>query len=71
MHYYTAPGLVWDALFKKTGEKIELITDIDKYMFFEKGKRGRISMICNRLGKANNKYMKENHNEKEENKWIS
>ena len=58
LHYFTAPGLAWDALFKKTGEKIELITDLDKYMFFEKGKRGGISMIVNRLGQANNKYMK-------------
>ena len=45
LHYFTAPGLAWDALFKKTGEKIELITDLDQYMFFEKGKRGGISMI--------------------------
>jgi hypothetical protein len=26
-HYYTSPGLSWDALLKKTGEELELRTD--------------------------------------------
>jgi hypothetical protein len=71
LHYYTAPGLAWDALFKKTGETIELITDIDKFMFFEKGKRGGISMICNRLGQANNYLMGDSYKKNEVDKWIS
>ena len=40
LHYYTAPGLSWDALFKYTKEKLELFTDIEKYMLCEDGKRG-------------------------------
>ena len=58
LHYYTAPGLSWDALFKYTKEKLELFTDIEKYMLCEDGKRGGISMIVNRLGQANNEYGK-------------
>ena len=27
-HYYTSPGLSWDALLKKTGVELELFTDI-------------------------------------------
>ena len=38
LHYYTAPGLSWDALFKYTKEKLELFTDIEKYMLCEDGK---------------------------------
>ena len=72
LHYYTAPGLSWDALFKKTGVRLELLTDEEKYMFFEMGKRGGISMISNRLGIANNEYMKNKKiNNEEIKKWIA
>ena len=36
-HYYTSPGLSWDALFKKTGVELELLTDYDQHLFIEKG----------------------------------
>ena len=32
--------------FKKTGVKLEKISDIDMYVFIEKGLRGRISHIA-------------------------
>ena len=37
LHYYIAPGLSFDALFKYTKEKLELLTDIDMYLKIEKG----------------------------------
>lgn len=43
-HYYTAPGLSWDAMLKKTGVKLELLTDMDMHFFIERGMRGGISM---------------------------
>ena len=43
-HYYTSPGLSWDALLKKTGVELELLTDYDQHLFIEKGMRGGISM---------------------------
>ena len=68
-HYFTSPGLSWDAMLKMTNIQLELMTDIDMFQFIEKGMRGGISYIANRYGKANNKYMSE-YDEKEPSKYI-
>ena len=52
-HYYTSPGLSGDALLKKTGVELELLTDYDQHLFIEKGMRGGISMVSKRHAKAN------------------
>ena len=54
---FRAPGLSWDAMLKMTGAKLEKISDIDQYLFIEKGARGGVSYITKRYAKANNKYM--------------
>ena len=59
-HYFSSPGLSWDAMLKMTGVKLEKIFDIDMYLFIEKGLRGGISYIAKRCSEANNKYMKDN-----------
>ena len=53
-HYFTSPGLSWDALMKKTGVELELLTDHEMHMFVERGIRGGISMVSKRHAKANN-----------------
>ena len=35
-HYFSSPGLSWDATLKMTGVKLEEISDTDKYLFIEK-----------------------------------
>ena len=54
----SAPSLRWDAMLKMTEIKLELISDPDMYILFEKGTRGGISYISNRYSKAKNKYLK-------------
>ena len=44
-------------MLKMTGIKLEKISDIDKYLFIEKGLRGGNSYIAKRYAKANNKCM--------------
>ena len=56
-HYYTAPGLAWDGGLKSTKVELELLSDMDMLLMVEKGIRGGVSMISNRHGKSNNKYM--------------
>ena len=52
-HYFSSPGLSWDAMLKMTDIKVEKISDFNKYLFIEKGLRGRISYIAKRYAKAN------------------
>ena len=69
-HYFTSPGLSWDAMLKMTNIKLELMTDIDMFQFIKKGMHGGVIYIANRYGNANNnKYMKE-YNEKAPSKDI-
>ena len=44
-------------MLRMTGVKLEKISDIDKYLFIEKGLRRGISYIAKRYAKANNKYV--------------
>ena len=42
-HYFSVPGLSWDAMLKMTKRELEKISDPDEYMFIEKGMRASIS----------------------------
>ena len=63
-HFYTVPGLGWDAALKFTKVKLETIHDIEMHQFIERGMRGGISMISTRYAKANNKYLSDYDPEK-------
>ena len=57
-HFSSAPRLAWQACFKKTGVKSELLTDIYMLLMVEKRIRGGICHAIHKYAKANNKYMK-------------
>ena len=56
-HYYTSPGLSFDACLKMTRAKIELLADSDSLLFFESAIRGGVSMITHRYARANNPHL--------------
>ena len=70
-YYYTSPGLAWDAALKVTEVKLELLSDMDMLLMVEKGIRGGVSMISNRYGKSNNKYMDGKYDPTEPTKYIT
>ena len=57
-HFSSAPRLAWQACFKKTGVKLELLTDIYMLLMVEKRIRGGICHAIHKYAKANIKYMK-------------
>ena len=69
-HYFTAPGLSWDACLKMTGVRLELLTDVDMLLMVEEGIRGGVSMVSKRFSKANNKYMGDKFKPSEPSKYI-
>ena len=68
-HYFSAPGLSWDALLRMTKINLDLISDVNQQLFIEKGMRGGISYIAHRHAVANNKYMK-NYDPEVESSYI-
>ena len=54
-YYLSAPGFSWDSCLKKTGIKLELLTDNEMLLLFEKGIRGGICTVIHKYAKANNK----------------
>ena len=51
-HYFSVPGLSWDAMLRMTKIELEAISDIDFHLFIEKGMRGGISNIAKRHSKS-------------------
>ena len=51
-HYFSSPGLSWDTILKIIEIELEKISDIDKYLFIEKGLRRVISYIAKSYAKV-------------------
>ena len=54
VHYFSAPGLSWDAVLRMTKEKLEKIDNSKMHMFIEHGMRGSVCVAVKEYSKANN-----------------
>jgi len=70
VHYYTTPGLSWSAALLYTQQELELMTDLDMHLMWEAGIRGGVSSINCRSATANNPYVPETYDEKQERRYI-
>ena len=69
-HFYWSPGLAWKACLKKTGVRLELLTDPNMLLMFKRRIRGGITQAVHRYAHANNIYMGENFNPSEESSYL-
>ena len=58
-HYFSSPGLSWDAMLKMTNVKLELMTDRSMHDIIDKGIKGGMCCISHKHAVANNRHMGE------------
>ena len=64
-HCLSAPELAWQAAFKRTKVKLDLLINIDMLLMVEKEIRGGVCHAIHQYAKANSKYMKDYDKNKE------
>ena len=70
VHFYTSPGLAWKACLKCTGIRLELLTNPDMLLMFDRGIRGGITQAVHKYASANNKYMGDRFHPKSESNYL-
>ena len=69
-HFYSVPGLAWQACLEKTDVRLELLTDYQMLLIIEEGIRGGMCESTHRYAKANNRYIK-NYDKKIESSYLT
>ncbi|XP_057308208.1 uncharacterized protein LOC130646086 [Hydractinia symbiolongicarpus] len=69
-HFYTTPGLTWQACLKKTGVSLDLLSDIEMVTFIESGIKGGLCQAVHRHAKANHSYMGDIYNTSEDTTYL-
>ena len=70
VHFYTSPGLAWNACLKHTGIRLELLTDPGMLLMFDRGIRGGITQVVRKYASANNKYIGDKFNPNEDTTYL-
>ena len=70
VHFYTSPGLTWKACFKHTGIKLELLTDPEMLLMFERRISGGITQVVRKYAAANNPYMGDKFDPNEDTTYL-
>ena len=68
-YYFSAPHFTFDAFLRHSSLTLELLSDINQYLFIIKGIRGGMSMVSKRYVVANNKYV-EGYNSSKSSSFI-
>jgi hypothetical protein len=68
--YMSAPQFFWDSMLKFTGVKLDVLTDHEMYLFFERSKRGGTTFMNEQYATANNKYIANHDPEKASNSTL-
>ena len=68
-YFLTTSELSWWACLKKTGVKLELLTDEDMFLTYENGIRGGMCQVTRNYAEANKKYMK-NYDKNKESSFL-
>ena len=55
--YLSGSALSWDTILNITKVELELISDVDMYLFFEEGMRGGVLYISRKDCQVNNRYL--------------
>lgn len=69
IHYFSNAHFTFDAFLKKSKITLELLHEMNQYLFVSKGIRGGMSILPKRYSKANNPYML-NYNPHKEHVYI-
>ena len=69
-HFYTSPGLAWKACLKCKEIRLELLTDSDMLLMFERGIRGGITQAVPKYAAANNPYMGDKFDPSEDTTYL-
>ena len=69
-HFYPSPWLAWKACLKHTGIRVELLTNPDILLMFDRGIRGGITQVVRKYAFANNKYMGDTFDPKSESSYL-
>ena len=69
-HFYTSPDLAWKACLRKTRVRLELLTDPDMLLMFERGIRGGMTQAAHHYASANNHYMGDQYNSSQESSYL-
>ncbi|GBN66252.1 hypothetical protein AVEN_218089-1 [Araneus ventricosus] len=69
-HFLTSAELTWNAGLKYTKVELELLGDVNDYIFFESQMRGGICYLNKRHVAANNPYIPESYNAKKSHNYI-
>ena len=68
-YYFSAPHFTFDAFLRHSSLTLELLSDINQYLFIIEGIRGGMSMVSKRYALTNNKYV-EGYNSSKSSNFI-